>query len=75
MSEPGPGPKDQIVPLQQRSVIHVSPEEVMQQDSRRAAFRDISLDTRLLQIMLFSGILVAAVLGGFALLAIIFRIF
>ena len=75
MSESGPAPKDQIVPLNQRSVIHVAPEEVMQPDTRQGPFREISLDARVLQIMLFSGILVAAVLGGFALLAFIFRVF
>lgn len=57
------------MPLQERSVIHVSPEEVMQPDRKRGPFRDVSFDARMLHVMALSAVLVAVVIGVLLLLA------
>ena len=65
MSDPDPEPRDNVVPLKDRSVIHVAPEEVMQPGLKRGPFRDISFEGRMLRVMLFSALLVAAAMGVF----------
>ncbi len=65
MSDPEPEPRDNVVPLNDRSVIHVAPEEVMQPGLKRGPFRDVSFEARMLRVMLFSALLVAAVIGVF----------
>ena len=76
MAEPELHPSnDNIVPLQPRSVIHVAPDQVTQRERKRGPFRDVSLDSRVMQLILFSGLLMIAVLGAFALIAAIFRMF